>query len=141
MRLHKYSLIAVLALGSLLCGTQLSSAQDAKEGNKEGKKRGGMSAQQRADTLATRLELSAEQKTKVTTVFEAENKKIRDLRADQSTPREQQREKLRALREETAKEMKGILTPAQFEQWQKMRQELRQRAGEKKASEEKKKTE
>lgn len=138
MKLHKFSLMAALALGSLLCFTQLSNAQDA---NKEtAKKRPGMmGAEQRAEQMATRLELSAEQKTKVQAVFETEMKKMRELRADQTASREEMRPKMQALREETNKQLKTILTPAQFEKWEKMRQEFRQGGGRKAAGSEEKK--
>jgi protein CpxP len=130
MKLHKLSLIAVLALGSLLVCTNFSSAQDA---TKEGKKRGGFSPQQRVERLATELTLNAEQKTKLTTVFEDETKKMRDLRADTAVPRDQQREKVRALREESNKQIKTILTNEQWEKYQKLRDDMRQKAADKKA--------
>ena len=134
MRLHKSVFIAVLALGSLLFCTQLSSAQDAKEG----KKRGGMDPKQRAEQLSTRLELNADQKAKVTTLFEAEGKKMQELRADQNMSREDRREKFRTMREETNKQLKTILTPAQWDKYEKMREEMRSRAQEKKGEAKKK---
>jgi len=137
MKLHKISLMAVLALGSLICFTQLSNAQDA---NKEtGKKRGGMGPEQRAEQMATRLELNADQKTKVQAVFETEMKKMRELRADQSASREELRPKAQAIREDSNKQLKTILTPAQFEKWEKMRQELRQNGARKAAATDEKK--
>jgi protein CpxP len=135
MRIHKYSLIAALAVGSLLAFTNLTSAQDAKapQENQDGKKRPGFSPQQRVERMASVLNLTDAQKTKVTALFEEDAKKIRELRADTNVPQDQRREKARALREESDKKLQAILTPEQWEKWQKERSQMLQRRGEKKA--------
>ena len=134
MRIYKYSLIAALAVGSLVAFTNLSSAQDTKapQENQDGKKRPGFSPQQRVDRMASTLNLTDAQKTKVTALFEEQGKKIRELRADTNVPQDQRREKARALRQESDKKLQAILTPEQWEKWQKERAQMRPR-GEKKA--------
>jgi protein CpxP len=134
MRLTKLSLIAALALGTLLAGANLASAQDAKGTNApaNGKKRGGTPAE-RVDRMATELNLTADQKTKVTAQFEEDGKKMRELRADTSVPREQQREKMRAIRDASDKKLKTILTPDQWDKLQKQREAMGGRGGGKKA--------
>ena len=124
MRTVKLGLIAVLALGGLLAVTTNVSAQDAKE--KRGDRRGGPAVQERVDRMATELQLTDEQKTKVKAVMEEQGKKMQELR--DATP-EQRREKFQAMREEMDKKMKAILTPEQQTKWEKMRENMRQRGG------------
>jgi periplasmic protein CpxP/Spy len=128
MRLYKYSLIAALALGSLLVSTTVSSAQDTKGG-----KKGRATVEQRVERMTTELKLNDSQKTKVTSLLEADQKKMQELRADTSLSQEQRREKFRALRDESDKKMKEILTSDQWEKLQKSREQMKgERKGKKK---------
>jgi len=114
--MNKLSLFAALALGGLLAGSTLATAQESKEG-KDAKagKRGFPSVQQRLDRMTEELKLTDEQKPKVKAVLEDNDKKMRDL------PPDERRTKFRDLREEMAKKMKEILNSEQFEKWEKMR--------------------
>ncbi len=125
MRFYKLSLIAALAVGGLLFCTNLSSAQNAE-------KKKGFSPQARVERLATELNLTEDQKTKVLAVFEEDAKKYQALREDTSTPREQRREKMTAIREESDKKLKAILKPDQWEKYQKQMEEMKKKAGERK---------
>ncbi len=125
MRIRKISLIAAVALGALLACTNVSLAQDANKNGKEGKKGRGFSAQARVDRMATELNLTADQKTKLTALFDEETKKMRDLRSDTNSTPEQRREKFRGMREENDKKLKEILTPEQWDKWQKSREQMR----------------
>ena len=126
MRLSKFSLIAALALGGLLFCTNLSSAQD-----NQGKKKG-FSPQARVERMSTDLNLTADQKTKVQAVFEANAKKYQELRDDSSMSREQRREKMTSIREDENKKLKEILKPDQWEKYQKQMEEMKKKAGERK---------
>jgi Spy/CpxP family protein refolding chaperone len=125
MKINKLSLVAVLAVGSLLTCTTLAKAQDT---NNVGKRRA-PSVEQRVDRLSTELSLNAEQKTKVTALLQEDNKKMSELRADTSLSRDDRRAKIRAIGEERDTKMKAILTPEQFEKYQKSREEMRSRRG------------
>src|SRR5215468_9933977 len=111
MRIQTFSLLAALALGMLLAGTSISSAQSTNATPRGS--RG--SVQQRVDRIATELNLTPEQKTKVTALFEEENKKRQELRANTTLSREEKREKGRAMLTEQEKKLKAILTPEQTE--------------------------
>ncbi len=126
MSTRKISLIAALALGSLLACTTIASAQSTNAPGRGGRR---MTVQQRVDRMASELKLNEEQKTKVTTLFETETKKRQELRADTALSREDRREKGRTLMQEQNKKLKEILTPEQFTQWQKMRPQGRNRQG------------
>jgi len=125
MKINRLSIIAALAVGSLLACTTLASAQDAQPG----KKGRGASVEQRVERLSKDLNLTDEQKTKVTALLQEENTKMRDLRGDTSLDQQQRADKRRELRQDTVKKMKETLKPDQFEKYQKLQQEMRQRRG------------
>jgi Spy/CpxP family protein refolding chaperone len=124
MKKNKTRLMTVLALGGLLAVTSMAFAQNANAGN-GGQRRGG-SVQQRVDRMATELNLTDDQKTKVTTLFESQAKKRQEL---QNLAPEDRREKARAMMQETNKKLKEILTPEQIKKWQEIRSQGRQRQG------------
>ncbi len=125
----KLSLVAALALGGLLACANLVSAQDAKEG-KQGKR--GPSIEQQLDRMKEQLKLTDEQVPKVKAVLEDGQKKRQELR---DVPQDQRREKMQAMMAEQDKKYKEILTPSQYEEWQKMRDQMKQKRGGKKKSE------
>ncbi len=128
MRAYKLSLIAALALGSLLVCNNMGYAQDTKEG----KKKGGPSVEQRVDQLSTELNLTADQKTKVTAIMQEEATKSRELRSDTSLSREQRAEKRRAIMQETSTKVKAVLTPDQRTKYDKILEQRKERMREKK---------
>jgi len=115
--MHKLSLIAALAFGSLVACTLTCSAQsDTTAPGKGERKSGGIHA--RIDAMATQLNLTDDQKTKVTALLEQDAKQMRDLRADTSLSKEERRDKVTAMRKEHEQKLKAILTPEQYEKWQ-----------------------
>src|SRR5260370_35874674 len=104
--MNKLSLIAALAVGGLLAGATITSAQDTP-------KKKGPSVEQRVDRMNTELSLTADQKTKATALFEEDAKKMRELRQDTSLSQEDRRAQGRELREARDKKLKEILTPSQ----------------------------
>lgn len=119
--MNKYSAVAMLVLGGLLaCGT-LATAQEAKGGKDKGGKRG-PGVEQLLERMTTDLKLTDAQKPKVKAALE-ENMKQRQALRD--VPQDQRREKMSALMEEQKKKMKAILTPEQFEKWQKQHEAMR----------------
>lgn len=120
--MNKISLVAALAVGGLLACATITSAQDAP-------KKKGPSVEQRVDRLNTEVTLTADQKTKVTALFEDSQKKMRELRQDTSLSQEDRREKMRTMREAEDKKLKEILTPEQWEKWEKARPQGGKRGG------------
>src|SRR5215471_6754320 len=115
MKIRNAGVIAAIALGSLVAFSNLATAQ--QEG---GKKKGMPTVEQRMEQLDSALTLTAEQKPKVEGVVKESMKKMQDLRADTSLSQEDRRDKMRTIREDEAKQMKGILTPEQYEKYQAM---------------------
>ena len=132
MKLHKISLLAALAAGALFALTPSLRAEDkpAKPAHPEA----GPHAGPRGDMLkemGEKLNLTADQKTKLQEAFKAQREAMKDL-----TP-EERKEKMKANRQATDAKIKEILTPEQYTQWEKMRQENRAAAGTKPAPKEK----
>jgi len=134
MKINKFSLIAVLTLGSLVATSNLAMAQEKKGGGRRGP-----SVEQRMERMTEELKLTDEQKPKVKAVLEESQKKRQELFTDSSAPREERREKMRGIIEKEDKKLKEILTAEQFAKHEKMRDELRGGGkGGKKKGEEKK---
>ncbi len=92
-----------------------------------GQRMGPPNAEQRAknlDELAAKLELTAEQKTKVSEVEETLFAEIQKVRKEGD--RESMREKMRGLRDNHAAAMKEILSEEQFKKWEEIQKEKRQ---------------
>ncbi len=130
--MKKRSLIAVAVIGGLLALGPLASAQEKKAAKSEAKP--GVSEGQRPPTARERLakmeedlKLTDSQKEKFRAALQDERKKSQEVRQDSSLSRQEKAAKAKTIREETEKKIKEILKPEQFEQWQKMRQETRQR--------------
>jgi len=122
--MKKISLIAALALGSLLACCNLASAQDTNSPGStpppkkdKGGKRGGFSPEARLERLSTELSLTDEEKPKVKAVLEDTGKQMqatRDLDQDEA------RTKRKSIMEDESKKLKDILTPDQYSQYQKI---------------------
>jgi Spy/CpxP family protein refolding chaperone len=121
MKMHKVSLMAALAAGALIALSPVLRAQDAKpEGRPPGQGQRGEMMKERLAKMAEELKLTDAQKPKVEAVLKEQGEKMRELR--DATP-EERREKGKALREETAKKLKDILTPEQYEKFLTLREQ------------------
>jgi hypothetical protein len=106
----------LLALGGLVACTNLVLAQDTKEEPKKGKK-GMPTVEQQLDRMTEALKLTDEQKPKVKALLEETAKKRTELR---DLPQDERREKGRALIEDQNKKLKEILTPEQYTKYEAM---------------------
>jgi len=80
------------------------------------------------DQIATALKLNDATKAKIKTILDAQMQKIRELRQDTKLSPADRRAKVLAIRANTISQMKAVLTPEQFDQWQKMNQPRQRRA-------------
>ena len=124
MKANKTMLIAALAAGSLLVWSLALRAGDTNTppstppagappaGHRPPGVRGGPMLEQ--------LNLTADQKPKVQAIMDAQREKMRDLRQETSLTPEDRRAKMKAIHDDTTTQMKAVLTPEQFEKWQKM---------------------
>ena len=128
MKATKTMLIAALAAGSLLVWSQASRAADTNTppstppagAPPAGQHPPGMRGGATLDQLAQQLNLTDDQKVKVKPILDARDQKMRDLRGDTSLTPEDRRARMKALRDDMTMQMKAVLTPEQFDKWQKM---------------------
>ena len=133
MKTHKISLLAALAAGALFALTPSLRAED-KPAKPAAEHPAGGPRGQRGDQLkemSEKLNLTAEQKTKLQEAFKAQREANKDL-----TP-EERRAKMQETRKAMDAKFKEILTPEQYTQWEKLRQENRPAGGAKPAKKEK----
>ena len=90
-----------------------------------------VSAQKPAEklqALSQQLQLTPQQKAKLLPILEQEGPKIEAIKKDTSLPPMQKMKQLHAIHEETAPELQKILSPAQYQKLQAIRQEEIQQA-------------
>jgi Spy/CpxP family protein refolding chaperone len=124
MKLNKMFTLAALVAGSMFVGMALQ-AEDAAP---KGKPPGGPGAHARGPgggEMFKDLNLTDDQKAKMKANMEEMQKQMKALREDATLKEEDKRAKFKALREANQAKIKEILTPEQFEKFQKRMQEHR----------------
>ena len=79
------------------------------------------------DRMAEQLNLTEDQKPKVQSIMKAQMDKMRGLRQDTSLTPEDRKAKMKAIREDSAAQMKAVLTAEQFQKWQDMQSKMHNR--------------
>jgi Spy/CpxP family protein refolding chaperone len=123
MKANKTMLIAALAAGSLLVWSPALRAADTNTPPSTppaGAPPAGQRPPGMRSPMLDQLNLTADQKPKVQAIREAQRQKVRDLRQDTSLTPEDRKAKMKALRDDEVTQMKAVLTPEQFDKWQKM---------------------
>lgn len=128
MKLSKTLIIAALAVLAGSTALQAQNSTNPPAGAPPARARNARAAGQNVDQVATALKLDDATKAKVKTILDAEQKKIAELRADTSVTGADRRTKTQAIRADTTKQMKEVLTAEQFAQWEKMSQPRQRRA-------------
>jgi Spy/CpxP family protein refolding chaperone len=82
------------------------------------------SAQERTDRLAKQLNLSSDQKAKVLSAYQDEDKKMSALRSDTSSSGQDKFAKMKEIHEDTASQIKSSLNPDQAKQFDAMEQKM-----------------
>ena len=80
---------------------------------------------QRLEAVAKQLHLTRKQEKQLIPILQAEEPKLQAIKNDQSLSREEQLQRLRAVHDESNPQVKAILTPAQYQQLQMIRQKRR----------------
>jgi protein CpxP len=75
--------------------------------------------------VAKQLHLTRRQEKQLVPILKAEEPKLQAIRNDQSLSRVEKLQRLQAVHDESTPQVKAILTPAQFQQLQVMRQQRR----------------
>ncbi|MFO1476401.1 MAG: hypothetical protein U1F98_07095 [Verrucomicrobiota bacterium] len=122
-----FVLMAITGLMALSPSVR-AQTNTAPSGAEAGPRRNGPpSIDTQMSRLDRELKLTDAQKPKVKAVLEARNEKIRALRDDKSLSRDARREKLQSYQKDAAQQLKGILTPEQFNKYEAAAAEARQR--------------
>jgi periplasmic protein CpxP/Spy len=80
---------------------------------------------QRLEAVAKQLHLTSKQEKQLVPILQAEEPKLQSIKNDQSLSRLEKLQRLRAVHDESNPQLKAILTPAQYQQLQAMRQKRR----------------
>ena len=115
-------LIAALAVGSLLVWNTALRADDTNKTASTppaGAPPAGQPARTGFERMAQQLNLTADQKTKVQSIMDTQRQKMLDLRNDASLSQEDRQAKRKIVAEEMSQQMKAVLTPEQFDKWEK----------------------
>ena len=133
MKSTKTLFLTALAVGSLLAFGTVANAGDTTNNPPSAPPAGGppggpgMRGQAGFDRMAEQLNLTEDQKPKVQSIMKAQMDKMRGLRQDTSLTPEDRKAKMKAIREDSAAQMKAVLTAEQFQKWQDMQSKMRNR--------------
>ena len=107
--------VIAMALSALFLSSQSLHAQAAQQGA------------QKFEQLSKQLNLTPSQKLQLIPILKAEAPKLEAIKANTSLTRLQKMEQLKAVHNETAPQVKAILTPEQYQNLQEIRrQEINQ---------------
>jgi len=122
MKANKTMLIAALAVGSLLVWSPALRAGDTNTPPSTppaGAPPAGRPPGGGFERMAEQLNLTADQKPKVQSIMDTQRQKMLDLRNDTSLSPADRQAKRKIVAEEMAQQMKAVLTPEQFDKWEK----------------------
>lgn len=129
MKLTKTIFLAAMAAG-LLVGSS-AGAQDASTNVPPGASTNSFRAHMAPHAppdISRLLNLTDDQKAKVDPILADEHQKISAVLQDTTLSTDDKRGKIMEIRQNTSDQMKPILTPEQFQKWQRMRSFLRRTA-------------
>lgn len=131
MKRLKHLTVLIAAVAALAGTGQLASAQQGMGPGAGGGARQGrlqrVTPESRLERMATRLNLSADQKAKILPILQEESKEIATLRNDTTLTRLQRQQKMQELRDRYHNRIKEQLTPEQQKQADAMRQQAKER--------------
>ena len=120
------TLLRLAALTAFLCGAVLCFAQAAAAPAPQAPPK--PSITERLRNLGQQLNLTEDQKEKITPILQDEVKQLQGLREDASLSREQKFTKYRELRDNELTQIRPLLTEDQQKKLDEMRKQMRQQA-------------
>jgi Spy/CpxP family protein refolding chaperone len=85
------------------------------------------SAQERLQELAKKLNLTDDQKQKLRPILQDEAKQMQAVRADTSMTKQQKMEKAKDINESFKPQISAVLTPEQQKKWEEMKEEWKEK--------------
>jgi len=86
------------------------------------------SGENRLQQMSQQLNLTEDQKTKLKPILQEEAQKLRELKNDTSSSRQEKMQKAKQIHSEYKPQIDAILTPEQQQRWHQMKQEAKSRA-------------
>ncbi len=133
MKISKLSVMALIAVGSMVAFSPLAIGADAEptpgQGQRGQGRRGGGTPEEQIKLMADDLKLTSEQQEKVKPLLKDRAEKMAALRADTALSQEDRRTKNQELRTAFSAKMKTVLTTEQFDKWEKSQQGQRRGQG------------
>ena len=135
----KHSLLSAALAGMLISGASLVVAQDAAQsdnsatqGQAQGQERGEghhhqMDPAQRVQHLTKKLNLSADQQTKIQGLLQDEQSQMQNLRQDTSMSKEDRRSKFMEMHKNTDDQIRATLNADQQKKWDEMQNKREER--------------
>ncbi|MBM3864728.1 MAG: hypothetical protein FJ381_02365 [Verrucomicrobia bacterium] len=117
-------ILPALVAGLLMTLSPVVAAA-AEGAGKSGESGRASSARERLQATLAELNLTPEQKERLTPVLRAELEQLAALRGEQSLTVRERLQRLKAVQEETAPKVKAILTAEQFVKWEQQRAKAR----------------
>jgi len=77
--------------------------------------------------MSKKLNLTQDQQNQLKPIFQKQHQQAKSIWQDTSLTKDQKKEKMKALRQETMAQVNPILTPEQQQQWQQMREQAKAR--------------
>jgi Spy/CpxP family protein refolding chaperone len=119
MKMNKTLIMAGLIAGSLFTTSLAVRAQDTTNAPAVAPRPAAPRGGGNVEFLAKQLGLTDEQKDKIKPVLDEARQKQLDLRKDTTMDKTERQAKMKEIRDEMSAKFKEILTPEQFEKWQK----------------------
>src|SRR5438552_1087368 len=121
MKKNKVSMLAGLALGSLVALSTIARAEDKPEtkppqppAGAEGRRTG---LQDYRKKIAEELKLTDDQKQKWEAIFKEQSDKAKEIHSNTTLSSQDRMAKVKEMRESTETKIKALLTPEQQEKW------------------------
>ena len=114
---------AVVVIGLIFAAIP-ALAQEGGSGQGGGHRGRMMSPEERTEHLTQALNLSDDQKSKVLSIFQDEQKQMEAVRSDSNLSREDRWSKMREIHQNTTTQIKGTLNPDQAKKFDEMQQQM-----------------
>jgi|SRR5579862_6577904 len=131
----KQSLLVFVAAGAISIAAPFVAAQDAPAADQQSQPaqehgnwhRGPQDPAERTKELTKRLNLTADQQTKVQEALQSQHSQMESLRQDTSLSQEDRRAKMMDIHKSTNDQIRGVLDATQQKQWDEMQAKREQR--------------
>jgi periplasmic protein CpxP/Spy len=130
--MFKQRLLVLVAASAISIAAPFVAAQDNPSNNQASQERGGwhhgpQDPAQRTQELTKKLNLTADQQTKVQDIFQSEQSQMQSLHQDSSTPQQDRRAKMMDIRKNADTQVRGLLDSNQQKKWDEMQAKREQR--------------